>query len=144
MIFQSRLPAPKVIGVKAMPIAAKKAITQGVHPKVSSPKMKAKTGIDEEPFGSVLFNRKFICVSESIELVKRAKTLFITIWMIKIVMPTLAIMRFRLPWAKTSKKMYSMNTAENSPNQRSRLFFVFCTCQIEGSIVSHPVRFMVI
>ena len=50
--FQSRFPAGKIIGEKAIPTALKNATTQPVHPNVSSPNRNVKKGITLEPLGS--------------------------------------------------------------------------------------------
>jgi hypothetical protein len=55
--FQSKLPAGKIIGEKAIPIALKNATTHPVHPNVRSPKINVKNGIAFEPFGSTFVNR---------------------------------------------------------------------------------------
>jgi hypothetical protein len=76
MNFHNKLPPLNVIGVKAIPMAAKNAITHGVHPNVKSPKIKAKNGMVVDPVGSFLFIFKLICVSDNIELVNSAKIRF--------------------------------------------------------------------
>ena len=87
--FQSRFALGNTSGVKAIPIAAKKAITQDVQPNVKTPSMNDKNGIAFDPFGSIFVKLKLIILYVTMIALKMAMMIFRPKWIITVDMPKL-------------------------------------------------------